>query len=259
MGDVGPLDRPQDTSVLSEPLCSLCGVDKWYGSSRVLRDVDLDIYRGDVTVIIGPSGSGKSTLLRTINMLERPTRGQVILDGVEISDIRANLNAARRKMGMVFQSFNLFPHMSVMDNVSLGLRVVLHLKPESARERAVAGLERVGLADKAKAYPSQLSGGQCQRVAVARALVMDPELMLFDEVTSSLDPELVKEVLETMKGLASSGMTMVVVTHEIGFARQVATRVIFMEEGRIVVSGSPADVLERPQNDRCRVFLGSVL
>jgi polar amino acid transport system ATP-binding protein len=213
----------------------------------------------EVLVLIGPSGSGKSTLLRTMNMLEEPTEGRVFFDGVELTDIRTDLNEARTHMGMVFQQFNLFPHRKAIDNITLALEKVLGMSPEEAEERAMRQLRHVGLEDKAYSYPSQLSGGQQQRVAIARALAMDPKLMLFDEVTSALDPELVNEVLTVIRELAAEGMTMVVVTHEMGFAREVGTRLIFMDEGLIVEEGLPAEILTEPQHERTRTFLSQVL
>jgi ABC-type polar amino acid transport system ATPase subunit len=210
-------------------------------------------------VAIGPSGSGKSTLLRTINLLEEPTEGRVFFEGQELTDIHTDLNAARTRMGMVFQQFNLFPHRTVTGNITLALEKVLHLSADEAKQRALEGLGHVGLDDKADAWPSQLSGGQQQRVAIARALAMRPKLMLFDEVTSALDPELVNEVLIVMQRLASEGMTMVVVTHEMGFAREVGTRLIFMDQGCIVEEGLPREVFANPRHERTRAFLSQVL
>jgi polar amino acid transport system ATP-binding protein len=244
---------------MTEPLVRLEGINKWFGKLHVLRDISLEIHSREVVVVIGPSGSGKSTLLRTINLLEEPTEGQVFFDDKELTDIHTDLNAARTRMGMVFQQFNLFPHRTVTGNITLALEKVLHLKGEEAEQRALEELGHVGLADKVGAWPSQLSGGQQQRVAIARALAMRPKLMLFDEVTSALDPELVNEVLIVMKRLASEGMTMVVVTHEMGFAREVGTRLIFMDQGAIIEEGLPREVFANPRHERTRAFLSQVL
>jgi len=241
------------------PLVRLEHINKWFGKLHVLRDISLEIHPQEVVVLIGPSGSGKSTLLRTINLLEEPTEGRVFFDGEELTDIHTDLNAARTRMGMVFQQFNLFPHRTVTGNITLALEKVLHLKSEEAKTRAVEELNHVGLADKVGAWPSQLSGGQQQRVAIARALAMRPKLMLFDEVTSALDPELVNEVLVVMQHLASEGMTMVVVTHEMGFAREVGTRLIFMDQGAIIEEGVPREVFANPRHDRTRAFLSQIL
>ena len=240
-------------------LIRLDGVHKWFGTNHVLRGIDLGITPGGVVVIIGPSGSGKSTLLRTVNMLEEPTEGKVFFDGLELTDIRTNLNEARTHMGMVFQQFNLFPHLTALGNITLALIKVLRLPKEEAIERARTELVHVGLGDRESAYPSQLSGGQQQRVAIARALAMKPKAMLFDEVTSALDPELVGEVLTVMQRLASEGMTMLVVTHEMGFAREVGTRLIFMDHGVIVEDGEPRAIFADPQQERTRAFLSQVL
>ncbi|HET9545951.1 MAG TPA: amino acid ABC transporter ATP-binding protein [Gaiellaceae bacterium] len=241
-------------------LVKLEDIHKWFGPELyVLRGIDLAVVPGEVLVVIGPSGSGKSTLLRTINMLEEPTEGRVVFEGRELTDVRANLNEARTHIGMVFQSFNLFPHKKAVDNVSMALRKVLGMNAGDAKRRALEQLEAVGLADKANAYPGQLSGGQQQRVAIARALAMRPRLMLFDEVTSALDPELVQEVLDVVKALADEGMTMVVVTHEMGFAREVGSRLIFMDDGQIVEEGDPRAVFENPTEERTQAFLSKVL
>jgi polar amino acid transport system ATP-binding protein len=240
-------------------LVRLDGINKWFDDHHVLKAIDLAIRPKEVLVIIGPSGSGKSTLLRTINLLEEPTEGRVFFDGLELTDIRTDLNEARTHMGMVFQSFNLFPHLTAIDNITLALRQVLGLAKEEAAERAREQLRRVGLAEKETSYPSQLSGGQQQRVAIARSLAMKPKMMLFDEVTSALDPELVNEVLQVMKNLASEGMTMAVVTHEMGFAREVGTRLLFMDEGVIVEEGLPSEVFASPKHQRTRAFLSQVL
>jgi polar amino acid transport system ATP-binding protein len=242
------------------PMLRLEGVHKSFGDLHVLRGIDIEVRRGSVVCVIGPSGSGKSTLLRCINMLEPPDEGQVILEGKEISGRRrADLDLVRRRVGMVFQQFNLFPHKSVVENVSLAPITVLGRPSEEVREKAVSLLRRVGLADKVEEYPERLSGGQQQRVAIARALAMDPHVMLFDEVTSALDPELVKEVLDVMRELAGEGMTMIVVTHEMGFARDVSDRIVFMDEGAVVEQGPPAEVLGSPREERTRRFLGLVL
>ena len=233
-------------------------VHKHFGDLHVLRGVDLDVGKGEVVCVLGPSGSGKSTLLRCINLLEPPEQGRIMLEGKEITG-GGNVDFVRRRVGMVFQQFNLFPHRSALGNIALAQRRVLDRSESEAREKAETLLNRVGLADKINEYPDRLSGGQQQRVAIARALAMDPHVMLFDEVTSALDPELVKEVLDAMRELAAEGMTMIVVTHEIGFAREVASRVVFMDEGVIVEQGRPADVLERPTQERTKRFLGLVL
>jgi polar amino acid transport system ATP-binding protein len=235
------------------------GLVKRYGDHTVLGGVDLDVAQGEVVCVIGPSGSGKSTLLRCLNLLERPTEGRVFLGDDEITAPGAPVDRLRSRMGMVFQSFNLFPHRTVLDNLTMAPVAVRGAGREQARERARALLARVGLADKAGEHPARLSGGQQQRVAIARALSMDPEAMLFDEVTSALDPELVKDVLDVMKELAEGGMTMIVVTHEMGFAREVGDRLLFMDEGAVVEQGVPAEVLSAPREERTRRFLSRVL
>ena len=240
-------------------LVRLDGIHKWFGDLHVLKGIDLGIHPQEVVVLIGPSGSGKSTLLRTINMLEEPTEGQVWFDGTELTHIRTDLNEARTHMGMVFQSFNLFPHLKAIENLTLSLIKVLGMGRAEAEERAMTQLGHVGLGDKYDSYPSQLSGGQQQRVAIARALAMQPKVMLFDEPTSALDPELVGEVLDVMKALAESGMTMVVVTHELGFAREVGDHIVFMDKGVVVEEGPPAQVLDAPVHDRTRSFLSKVI
>lgn len=240
-------------------LVQLQGIHKYFGDLHVLKGIDLEVEAGTVLVVIGPSGSGKSTLLRTINLLEEPTMGKVIFDGVEITDIRTNLDELRTHIGIVFQAFNLFPHKKIIDNVTIALRKVKKLDDSEATERAMAELKRVGMDHKANDYPSQLSGGQQQRIAIARALAMKPKLMLFDEVTSALDPELVKEVLDAMKALAEEGMTMVVVTHEMGFAREVGSRLLVMDDGQIVEDGSPREIFANPREERTRSFLSHVL
>ena len=226
---------------------------------KALDGVSTDIRKGEVVVVIGPSGSGKSTFLRCLNLLEVPTSGQILFGGVDITDKRCNINLHRQKMGMVFQHFNLFPHMTILHNMTLAPVKLLHKPREEAEAQALKLLQRVGLGDRGNAYPAQLSGGQKQRVAIVRALMMEPEVMLFDEPTSALDPEMVGEVLEVMKELAHDGMTMVVVTHEMGFAREVGSRVLFMADGKLVEQGSPADIFEHPQNPRLQDFLSKVL
>ncbi len=232
---------------------------KTFGELEVLKGIDEHIIKGEVVVVIGPSGSGKSTFLRCLNLLETPTDGEIFIDDEKINDPKVDVNRIRQKMGMVFQHFNLFPHLTILKNVTLAPVTLKKMTKEQAREKALELLAKVGLADKADAYPAQLSGGQKQRVAIARALAMEPEIMLFDEPTSALDPEMVGEVLDVMKGLAESGMTMVVVTHEMGFAKEVGTRVLFMDQGIVMESGKPADVFDHPQNERTQKFLSSVL
>ena len=243
-----------------DTIISVRDLKKHYdGGVHALDGVDMDVERGEVVVIIGPSGSGKSTLLRSLNLLENPTSGQIIVDGVDLMDRKTNINLHRQKMGMVFQHFNLFPHMTVLKNMTLAPTKLLKKSKAEAEKRAMELLHTVGLADRANAYPSQLSGGQKQRIAIVRALCMQPEVMLFDEPTSALDPEMVGEVLEVMKDLARKGMTMLVVTHEMGFAREVATRVIFMDSGMIVEQGTPTEIFDHPQSDRLKSFLAKVL
>jgi len=232
---------------------------KSYKDLQVLNGIDLTITKGEVVVLIGPSGCGKSTLLRCMNLLEEPTEGQVFFEEEELTNQKSNLNEQRQKMMMVFQQFNLFPHMTILENVSLGLIKLQKKSKEEAKEKALSLLERVGLVDKAAQYPQQLSGGQKQRAAICRALAMEPDVILFDEPTSALDPEMVKEVLEVMKELARSGMTMICVTHEMGFAKEVASRVIFLDNGLIAEDGKPREVLETPQNPRLKEFLSKVL
>ena len=226
---------------------------------RALDGVSAQIHRGEVVVVIGPSGSGKSTFLRCLNLLELPTGGQILFDGADITDKHCNINLHRQKMGMVFQHFNLFPHMTILKNMTIAPMQLLHKSKEDAEKTALELLSRVGLADRANAYPSQLSGGQKQRVAIVRALAMQPEVMLFDEPTSALDPEMVGEVLEVMKELANSGMTMVVVTHEMGFAREVADRVLFMADGKLIEEGTPEEIFSHPKSPRLQDFLAKVL
>ena len=235
------------------------------GAIKALDGVSLDICKGDVIVIIGPSGSGKSTFLRSLNLLEHPTEGSIVFDGVDITKKKdaqgkkIDLDEHRRKMGMVFQNFNLFPHKTIMGNMTMAPLLVKHENRADAEAKALSLLQRVGLGDRADAYPAQLSGGQKQRVAIVRALAMEPDVMLFDEPTSALDPEMVGEVLDVMKNLAKTGMTMVVVTHEMGFAREVGNRVVFMDEGRIVEQGSPEDIFDNPKSPRLKDFLSKVL
>ncbi|GKZ12744.1 glutamine ABC transporter ATP-binding protein [Haladaptatus sp. W1] len=233
-------------------------VDKYFGETHVLKDVSLSVDDGEVVVVVGPSGSGKSTLLRCTNRLEEIQGGEIRIEGESITDPDVDVNSLRQHIGMVFQSFNLFPHKTAVENVALGPQVVKGFEESEATKWATAMLDRVGLSDQADSYPNQLSGGQQQRVAIARALAMDPSVMLFDEVTSALDPELVGEVLEVMRDLAEEGMTMLVVTHEMGFAREVGDRVVLMSEGRIVESGPPADFFAHPETERARQFLARV-
>ena len=242
-------------------IISVRGLEKHFneGQLKALRGVDADIKRGEVVVVIGPSGSGKSTFLRCLNLLEEPTKGTVTVEGVNITDPKVNINKHREKMGMVFQHFNLFPHMTILKNMTLAPRKLLKKSKAEAEEKALTLLKRVGLADRANAYPSQLSGGQKQRIAIVRALCMEPEVMLFDEPTSALDPEMVGEVLEVMKDLAREGMTMVVVTHEMGFAREVGSRVLFMDGGKLVEENTPNEFFDNPQNPRTKAFLSKVL
>ena len=230
-----------------------------HGAVHALNDCDLDIRRGEVVAIIGPSGSGKSTLLRSLNLLEQPTSGAIYFDGVDLADKSVDINLHRQKMGMVFQHFNLFPHKTVLQNITMAPVTLKKKTPAEAKAQAMALLERISLADKADTYPNMLSGGQKQRIAIVRALAMDPEVMLFDEPTSALDPEMVGEVLDLMRDLAKDGMTMAVVTHEMGFAREVADRVVFMADGRILEEGAPADIFDHPKDPRLQDFLSKVL
>ena len=242
-------------------IISVRGLEKHFGGGdiKALNGVDTDIHKGEVLVVIGPSGSGKSTFLRCLNLLEMPTRGTITFEGTDITDPKVNINIHRQKMGMVFQHFNLFPHMTVLKNMTIAPIQLLKKSREEAEGKAMALLERVNLADRADAYPSQLSGGQKQRIAIVRALCMEPEVMLFDEPTSALDPEMVGEVLDVMKELARSGMTMVCVTHEMGFAREVGDRVLFFDEGRIVEEGIPQEIFTAPKEQRTKDFLNKVL
>ena len=243
----------------NEVLIKVENLQKTFGENQVLKDINAEIHKGDVMVVIGASGSGKSTFLRCLNLLEEPTGGKIFFEGVDITDSKVNINLHRQKMGMVFQQFNLFPHMTILKNMIIGPMKLLKMSKAEATKEAMALLERVGLADRANDYPSQLSGGQKQRVAIVRALCMKPDVMLFDEPTSALDPEMVGEVLEVMKSLAKEGMTMVVVTHEMGFAREVADRVIFMDSGAIVEENIPAELFDHPQEPRTQAFLSKVL
>ena len=235
------------------------GLTKAFGDNVVLKGIDEHIYPGEKVVIIGPSGGGKSTFLRCLNLLEIPTSGTITFKGVDITDPKSDINKHRQKMGMVFQHFNLFPHMTIMRNLTLAPMKLLHKSKAEAEAKAAELLERVGLADRAESYPSQLSGGQKQRVAIVRALCMEPEVMLFDEPTSALDPEMVGEVLDVMKSLANDGMTMVVVTHEMGFAKEVGDRILFMDGGVIAEQNTPAEFFDHPQTDRAQAFLAKVL
>jgi polar amino acid transport system ATP-binding protein len=244
---------------LDGSIVRLEAVHKWFGDNHVLRGIDLTLNEGDVQVVVGPSGGGKSTLLRCVNLLELPSRGRVWFDGRDITDVRANVNEVRTHIGMVFQSFNLFPHLTAVQNIRLPLEKVLKLKRPEAEARARDQLTRVRLDHKGDAYPGSLSGGQQQRVAIARALAMRPRMMLFDEVTSALDPELVGEVLQVMQDLAAEGMTMMVVTHEMGFAREVGTRMLFIDEGVIVEDGEPREVFASPKSPRLQRFFSQIL
>lgn len=240
-------------------LFEIKGLCKSFGNGLVLDHIDTQIKKGEVVVIIGPSGSGKSTFLRSLNLLEMPTEGTITFEGKNITDKNLNLDQYRRKIGMVFQHFNLFPHMTILKNMTIAPVKLLGMTQEDARRMALQYLERVGLSDKADAYPSQLSGGQKQRIAIVRALCMNPDVMLFDEPTSALDPEMVGEVLEVMKDLAKGGMTMLIVTHEMGFAREVASRVLFIDEGKIIEDNTPQEVFDYPKSDRLQSFLAKIL
>ncbi len=246
---------------MSDKIIETVGLQKWYkgGKIKALDGVDYSIKQGSVVVVIGPSGSGKSTFLRCLNLLEKPTGGSVIFEGTDITSPKTNINLHRQKMGMVFQHFNLFPHKSVLDNMTLAPIKLLGKSKEEAESKAMELLARVGLPDRGNAYPSQLSGGQKQRIAITRALCMEPDVMLFDEPTSALDPEMVGEVLEVMQNLAEGGMTMVVVTHEMGFAREVGDRVVFMDGGVIVEEGTPSEIFDSPKSERLKSFLAKVL
>ena len=241
------------------PIIDIKNVYKFFGQLQALNDVSLDVRAGEVLVIIGPSGSGKSTLLRTINHLETVNSGEIVVDGIPLTHKSTNINAVRAEVGMVFQQFNLFPHLSARQNITLAQRIVRRRSEDEANRVAEQLLERVGIPEKADSYPGQLSGGQQQRVAIARALAMDPKIMLFDEPTSALDPEMIKEVLEVMLDLAKSGMTMLCVTHEMGFARAAAHRIIFMDEGKIVEENTPEGLFNAPKSDRTKLFLSNIL
>ncbi|WP_437167199.1 amino acid ABC transporter ATP-binding protein [Falsiroseomonas sp. E2-1-a4] len=241
------------------PAIVLEDVNKWFGTLHVLRDINLNVATGERVVVCGPSGSGKSTMIRCINRLEQHQQGKIMVDGIELSDDLRSLDAIRREVGMVFQSFNLFPHLTVLENCTLAPIWVRRMPKKEAEDLAMEYLERVRIPEQAKKYPGQLSGGQQQRVAIARALCMKPKIMLFDEPTSALDPEMIKEVLDTMVMLAETGMTMICVTHEMGFARQVADRVVFMDQGEIVESGEPEALFSAPKTDRLRLFLSQIL
>ena len=247
--------------MITDALITVEGLYKEFGQGKVhaLNGVDAQVRKGEVLVVIGPSGSGKSTFLRCLNLLELPTKGKITFEGVDITDSKVNINIHRQKMGMVFQHFNLFPNMTVLKNLTLAPRKLKGMPQQDADEKAMALLKRVGLADRADAYPNQLSGGQKQRIAIVRALAMDPEVMLFDEPTSALDPEMVGEVLEVMKSLAREGMTMVVVTHEMGFAREVGDRVLFMDEGKVMEENTPENLFGNPQTQRAKEFLSKLL
>ena len=243
----------------TEPIIVCRDVHKWFGDFHALKGVTTSVGRSEKVVILGPSGSGKSTFIRTINRLEEHQRGDIIVDDIELTNDVRNIDAIRREVGMVFQSFNLFPHLTVMNNITLAPMKVRHWPRAQAEEVALAFLERVGIPEQANKYPAELSGGQQQRVAIARALAMQPKIMLFDEPTSALDPEMIKEVLDVMRELATSGMTMIIVTHEVGFAREVADRVIMFDEGKIVEEAPPNDFFNNPQNDRAKLFLSQIL
>ncbi len=242
----------------AEPIIQMRGVHKWFGQLRAVRGVDLDVYRGEVVVIIGPSGSGKSTLLRCINHLETPDRGEIVVDGIPLTESK-NINKVREEVGMVFQQFNLFPHLTVMENICLAQRIVKKRDAAEAERIAHELLDKVGIPEKAGSYPGQLSGGQQQRVAIARALAMQPKIMLFDEPTSALDPEMITEVLDVMLDLAREGMTMVVVSHEMGFVRAAAKRIVFMDEGTILEETTPEGLFTSPKHERTKLFLSKIL
>ena len=247
------------TQVRGDIIIEVKGVDKLFGDFQALKNINLNVGRQEVVVVMGPSGSGKSTLIRCINRLEKHDAGRIIVDGIELSDDIRNIQEIRRETGMVFQQFNLFPHLTVLENITLAPRQVRNMPKDEAEEMAMQQLERVKIPEQAQKYPGQLSGGQQQRVAIARSLAMQPKVMLFDEPTSALDPEMIKEVLDAMQELAESGMTMIVVTHEMGFARAVANRVLFMADGEVVEVGTPQHIFENPDEDRTKLFLSQIL
>ena len=253
--------QAENTKIIqsSQPLISVRGLKKSFDKLEVLKGIDIDIHQGEVVFVVGPSGSGKSTFLRCLNLLEEPTGGMIMFEGVDITDKKTNINLHRQKMGMVFQQFNLFPHMTILKNLTIGPMKLQKKSFDEAKTLAMRLLERVGLADRADAYPNQLSGGQKQRIAIVRALCMKPDVMLFDEPTSALDPEMVGEVLSVMRELAEEKMTMVVVTHEMAFAKEVASRVIFIDEGKIVEEAGPAEFFDHPKSERLQSFLAKVL
>ncbi len=258
MSDAAMSGTEKNVATGEEPILRIVDLHKSFGETVVLRGIDIDIHRGEVVVVLGPSGSGKSTMLRCLNRLEEPTSGRIVFEGQDITDPKTDVNDVRKRMGMVFQQFNLFPHLDALHNVMLAQQKVLGRTAEEAARVAREQLARVGLAERADYFPDELSGGQQQRVAIARALAMEPHVMLFDEATSALDPELVRGVLDVMRELAEQGMTMVVVTHEMGFARDVADRVIFMEGGYVVEEGTPEQLFEHPESPRTAEFLGSI-
>ncbi|MGB7339503.1 MAG: amino acid ABC transporter ATP-binding protein [Phototrophicaceae bacterium] len=252
-------EKNSENRIGEEAIIEIRDMNKWYGDFHVLKDINIEVKEREVVVVIGPSGSGKSTLIRCINRLEEHQQGDILVDGIELTNDVRNISAIRRETGMVFQQFNLFPHITVLENVTLAQRHVRRRPKAEAEEIARSLLARVGIPDQADKYPGQLSGGQQQRVAIARALAMQPKIILFDEPTSALDPEMIKEVLDVMKELALSGMTMIVVTHEMGFAREVADRVIFMDAGHVVEVGTPDHFFENPQHERTKLFLSQIL
>ena len=254
MADITPLPH-----TIGEPIISVDHINKHFGKLKALDDVSLEVRRGEVLMVIGPSGSGKSTLLRCLNHLEVPDSGKVVVDGVELNNRRVNINSVRAEIGMVFQRFELFPHLTVLENITLAQRVIRKRSPAEAEQIALDLLKKVGIPEKANNEPAQLSGGQQQRVAIARALAMQPKIMLFDEPTSALDPEMINEVLDVMLDLAREGMTMVVVSHEMGFARAASNRVVFMDQGRIVEMGQPDQLFSNPQHERTKLFLSKIL
>jgi len=256
---VAAIDSRADPDSTGDPIIQMIGVHKWYGQFHVLKEIDCSVDRGERIVICGPSGSGKSTLIRCINRLEEHQRGRIIVDGIELTNDVRNIELVRREVGMVFQHFNLFPHLTVLENCTLGPIWVRGQSRKEAEATAMQYLERVRIPEQASKYPGQLSGGQQQRVAIARSLCMNPKVMLFDEPTSALDPEMIKEVLDVMIGLAETGMTMICVTHEMGFARTVANRVLFMDQGQIVEQNVPEEFFANPQSERTRLFLSQVL